>query len=280
MISLLGPALGGAAGGVVAGELVPAQPHQHDPVQRGVGLPVAAPVEPVPDGLARGRLDGQAPHSAAKAASLVRRVGLSPAATSKAAALSGPTPSSARSLGAWRAVSSSSCLVELADLGVQVPGSAGRGCAWPAWWPLLGWSARPGQWRRSWISRTVGSPVRDSRSSAGAVTTRALRALMAWVRALTAVCRAARSAGASRLPVGGLGGAGRLAGLDRAGRGIGIDRVALAAPPPGRAVGSVDLTRPAGRERPGSGPTRRRNCRCLPPPTPRTSPRPSAQASS
>src|SRR5215208_4284287 len=52
-----GPALGGAAGGVVAGGLVPAQSDEHDPVEGGVGLPVAAAVEPMPDGLAGGRLD-------------------------------------------------------------------------------------------------------------------------------------------------------------------------------------------------------------------------------
>src|SRR6266511_2313552 len=57
---LLGLALGGAPGEVVAGGLVPAQPHDHDPVERGVGLAVAAAVEPIPAGLAGGGLDGGA----------------------------------------------------------------------------------------------------------------------------------------------------------------------------------------------------------------------------
>ena len=53
---LLGLALGGTPGQVVAGGLVPAQPHDHDPVQRRVGLAVTAAIEPVADGLAGGGL--------------------------------------------------------------------------------------------------------------------------------------------------------------------------------------------------------------------------------
>jgi hypothetical protein len=52
----VGLALGGAPGGVVAGGLMPAQPYDHDAVQRGVGLAVAAAVEAVPAGLAGGGL--------------------------------------------------------------------------------------------------------------------------------------------------------------------------------------------------------------------------------
>src|SRR6266540_5420516 len=51
---LLGLALGGAPGEVVAGGLVPAQPDDHDAVQRRVGLAVTTAVQPVADGLARG----------------------------------------------------------------------------------------------------------------------------------------------------------------------------------------------------------------------------------
>ena len=50
-------ALDGAPGHIPLGGLVVAQPHQHDPVQRSVGLAVPTPVEAVPDGLAGGRLD-------------------------------------------------------------------------------------------------------------------------------------------------------------------------------------------------------------------------------
>jgi hypothetical protein len=51
-----GLAFGRAPGGVVAGGLVPAEPHDHDAGQRGVGLAVPAAVEPVPAGLAGGGL--------------------------------------------------------------------------------------------------------------------------------------------------------------------------------------------------------------------------------
>jgi hypothetical protein len=49
---------GDAAGEVVAGTGIPAQPGQGDAVERGVGLTVAAAVEPVAAGSARGRLLG------------------------------------------------------------------------------------------------------------------------------------------------------------------------------------------------------------------------------
>ena len=45
---------------------------------------------------------GLAPHNAAKDASVVRRLGLSPAVTSKAAAVSGPTPGAESSAGLAR----------------------------------------------------------------------------------------------------------------------------------------------------------------------------------
>src|SRR6266487_6769155 len=78
------------AGHVGLGAGVVAQPHHHDAVQGGVGLAVAAAVEPVADGLAGAGLTGEAPHRAAKPASWRRRVGLSPAATSSAPAESVP----------------------------------------------------------------------------------------------------------------------------------------------------------------------------------------------
>src|SRR6266487_2472042 len=64
---------------VVLGLLVVAQPHQHDPIQRGVGLAVTAAV--------------------------------APAAASSAPALSWPTPNSATSWGAARVVRRSSSVV-------------------------------------------------------------------------------------------------------------------------------------------------------------------------
>src|SRR6266545_7362986 len=61
---LLGLALLDAACHVVLGRLMPAQPNDHDAVQRRVGLAVAAAVEPMADDLARGGLDrgGAAQH--------------------------------------------------------------------------------------------------------------------------------------------------------------------------------------------------------------------------
>jgi hypothetical protein len=44
-----------------------------------------------------------------------------------------------------------------------------------------------------WTSRTADNPRSCSRSSVGAVTSRPLSALMAWVRAFIAVARATRS---------------------------------------------------------------------------------------
>src|SRR6266581_1537399 len=78
---LLGLALLETPRHVVLGLLVVAQPHQHDPVQRGVGLAVTAAV--------------------------------APAATSSAPALSWPTPNSATSLGAAARVSRSSSVVSV-----------------------------------------------------------------------------------------------------------------------------------------------------------------------
>ena len=75
-----------------------------------------------------------------------------------------------------------------------------------------------------------------------AVTSNALRALMAWVRDRVAVCRATRSTriiSTCRFRPWGHGG---LAGLDRAGGGLGVGRVGLAAAAAGLAVGSVDST--------------------------------------
>jgi hypothetical protein len=57
----LGQALSGAAFHRGDGRRMPAHPDHDDPEQRGVGLPVAAPVEPVTAGLARGGRDGAGP---------------------------------------------------------------------------------------------------------------------------------------------------------------------------------------------------------------------------
>src|SRR4029453_19326101 len=56
-----GLALGGAPGHVGAGARIPAQPAHGDHPQRAVGVAVAASVQPVAGGLARGRRDGGHP---------------------------------------------------------------------------------------------------------------------------------------------------------------------------------------------------------------------------
>jgi hypothetical protein len=65
-------------------------------------LAVAAPVQPVPGGLAREAWIGEDPHGIEKAAAERSRSGLSPAAISSAPATSGPTPNSASRRGGGR----------------------------------------------------------------------------------------------------------------------------------------------------------------------------------
>ena len=77
---------------VVAGGLVVAHPGDDDVEQRRVGLPVPAPVQPMPHCLARADGIGATPHRWAQAASERMRSGLSPAATNSLAAVSNPTP--------------------------------------------------------------------------------------------------------------------------------------------------------------------------------------------
>jgi len=55
MISFLAQALRGALGGVGLGAGVPAQPAEHDPLERSVGVAVPSPVEPVALGAPGGR---------------------------------------------------------------------------------------------------------------------------------------------------------------------------------------------------------------------------------
>jgi hypothetical protein len=78
---------------------MPAQSNDHDPVQGGVGLAVAATVQAMRTVLPDETGIGEAAHSMENAASLGSRFGLAPAATNSAPAISGPTPHSWRSLG-------------------------------------------------------------------------------------------------------------------------------------------------------------------------------------
>jgi hypothetical protein len=99
-----GLALGDGSVEVVAGVGVPAQAGQDDGGERGVGLPVAAAVEAAALVLPEDASMGLTPHSAAKDASLWSRSGLSPAATRRAAVVSGPTPERLSSLGVWAVI--------------------------------------------------------------------------------------------------------------------------------------------------------------------------------
>src|SRR5271169_623585 len=77
---------------VVLRSRVRSQACDHDVPQRPVGLAVPAAIEPVTRHLPRGGLERGDPHRWAQAASECSRSGLSPAATSSAAAVSIPTP--------------------------------------------------------------------------------------------------------------------------------------------------------------------------------------------
>ncbi|MEV3927512.1 hypothetical protein AB0K41_42085 [Actinomadura coerulea] len=69
---------------------------------------------------------GLVPHKAAKEASLERRSGLSPAAISRAAALSGPTPRTSSRPGGAFLDGGGQVLVQVVDLFGQVLDSAGQ----------------------------------------------------------------------------------------------------------------------------------------------------------
>ena len=96
---LLREAFGGAAGDVVDGRLVEAHAHDGGPVERGVGLAVAAAVEAMPVVMPEDAGIGQAPQSLAKAASERIRSGLSPKTISISAAVSAPMPKPSRRVG-------------------------------------------------------------------------------------------------------------------------------------------------------------------------------------
>ena len=126
----------------------------------------------------------------------------------------------------------------------------------------------------------VPSPASCRRSPSGAVMIRSRSWLPAWVRALTAPRRAARSTRIdSAAPSPALRRAGLLA-VERGDRGRDrIDRVGLAAAPAALPVRAVHLLPPPRPARPGSGPARRRSCRSPPLPQPASSPCPRSHAS-
>ena len=88
----LGEALVEAALDVGAGAGVRAHAGDHDPPEGVVGLAVAAAVEAVSVVRPEDAWRGATPQRLAQAASLRSRLGLSPAATRRVAAVSGPTP--------------------------------------------------------------------------------------------------------------------------------------------------------------------------------------------
>ena len=250
---------------------MPAQTHDHDPVQRRVGLAVTTAVEAMPDGLARGRLDRRGAAQHANAASERSRSGLSPAATSSAPAMSGPTPNTSTRPGAALADQPVQLgLSSVADLAVQGLVAAGEGAKRELAAAMVGVPGCPAGTPPSRDQLPGGRPRSCWRSGSGAVTTKDLSALIVWVRArwrsagnpkraehLHAPCRpwAARSprrpAPRGRRPR-------RRPGRTCRGGG-------------GRPVGPVDLstTLPAAG---GSGPARRRSSRCPRSRTPRPRP--------
>ena len=96
----LAPAFAHAFGDVVLAAFVADQADDRDAPQRGVGLPVAAAVEPGRWILPLLAGIGLQPVRAAKDRSLTIRSGLSPAVMSRVEAVSGPTPCSSTSSGA------------------------------------------------------------------------------------------------------------------------------------------------------------------------------------
>ena len=100
--------IGDATAHVCPGSFVMTQSDDHDSMQRRVGLVVAAAVEAMAVGPPRGGGNGFTPQREAKAASVRRRWGLLPAATSRVAAMSGPIPKLSIRSGAAALVSRSS----------------------------------------------------------------------------------------------------------------------------------------------------------------------------
>src|SRR5829696_525182 len=159
---LLGLALADPAGEVVLGRLVVAQPGHHDSVERCVGLAVPTPIQPMPLGLARGGLDRGGPAQHRERRIRAEPIGVVPGGDQQRPGRDG---------------------LVAASQGPQAARAAATGVVTgPSSSPAVVWTSRTGDRSRS-----------CSRSSAGAVTTSALSALMAWVRALIAVARATRS---------------------------------------------------------------------------------------
>ena len=187
----LGEAFGGAAGGVVDGGLVEAHAHDGGPVERGVGLSVSAAVQAVP---AAGH--SRAGGDRAGAAELRERgLGLDPVwvVAEHDQQLSGGVGADAVALAqCWRRLGCERVQQRVMgpDLLIEVEPSPRQ-----ALQRLLGRGGRVvdgagtecGQRSMSALS---GNPSRDSRSSAGALTIKALSAMIAEVRPLRAVSRA------------------------------------------------------------------------------------------
>ena len=103
----------------------------HDPIERGIGLAMASPAQPMPVGHPARRGSGHAPQRFANAASDRTLVGLSPATIIISAAESGTIPNASRSVGAAVIVivsSASSCVSISADSVIQRVASARNEC--------------------------------------------------------------------------------------------------------------------------------------------------------
>src|SRR5829696_1481345 len=190
---LLGLALADPAGEVVLGRLVVAQPGHHDSVERCVGLAVPTPIQPMPLGLARGGLDRGGPAQHRERRIRAEPIGVVPGGDQQRPGRVGADPKQGHQPRRRRGG-------EPVQLGVQHRQFGREGLVAAAQGPqaeraaatgvVTGPSSSPAV---VWTSRTVDRSRSCSRSSAGAVTTSALSALMAWVRALIAVARATRS---------------------------------------------------------------------------------------
>jgi hypothetical protein len=90
---------------------VPAQSDEHDPVEGGVGLPVAAAVEPMPDGLAGGRLDWAGTAQRREGGVAGEAGGVVTGGDQQGSGAVGADAEPGAELGAWRVVRVSSCSV-------------------------------------------------------------------------------------------------------------------------------------------------------------------------
>ena len=193
----LGQALVGPPLDIGPGRWVAAHPDRRDPPQGVVSPAIAAAMQPVAVGAARGRGDGGGAAQMREGGLATPPLGLSPAVTSSCPAVSIPTPGRATRVGAAAlTVPAAGCRV-----GGARPGAAASGGPGSAGWPCRGrWTGqRPGPHRCAGSDqRLVLSPSSGWRSSSGALSSTPSSCSAAATRAFRAPRRATPGPGSSR----------------------------------------------------------------------------------